>query len=45
MLPICLNAFYDAGISDEMLTLIHQAMKTNMIAVKIPSGVTEMAII
>ena len=33
-LPICLYAFYDAGISDEMLTLIHQAMKTNVIAVK-----------
>ena len=44
-LPICLNAFYDAGIRDDMLTLIHQANKTKVIAVKTPNGVIEKAII
>ena len=44
-LPICLNAFYDAEIRDDILTLIHQANKTNVIAVKTPNGVTEKVII
>ena len=39
-LSICLNAFYDAGIRDDMLPLIHQANNINVISVKTPNGVT-----
>ena len=41
----CLNAFYEAGIKDDIFALIHEANKTNVISVKTPNGVTEKAAI
>ena len=40
-LTICLNAIHDAGIQDDMLSLIYQANKTTHFAVKTPNGITE----
>ena len=38
---VCLNAFYDAGVTDDIFTLLYEANKTNVICVKTPNGVTE----
>ena len=42
---ICLNSFYEAGIQDDMLALIYEANKSNVISVKTPSGNTKKATI
>ena len=38
---VCLNAFHDAGVTDDIFTLLYEANKTNVICVKTPNGVTE----
>ena len=40
-LPIVLNAFYEGGVQNDMLGIIHAANETNTFAVKTPSGLTE----
>ena len=40
-LPIVLYAFYEGGVQNDMLGIIHAANETNSFAVKTPSGLTE----
>ena len=40
-LEVCLNALFEAGVSDDTLALINEANQTNVIAVKTPNGLTE----
>ena len=40
-LPIVLNAFYESGVKDDMLSLINKANKSVFFAVKTPHGLTE----
>ena len=44
-LPIVLNAFYEGGVKNDMLGLIHAANVKNSFAVKTPNGLTEERII
>ena len=44
-LSICLNALYEAGVTDDTFALIYEANKTNNIAVKTPNGLTLQSII
>ena len=39
-LKINLNALYEAGIQDDILALIYEANKENVISVKTPNGTT-----
>ena len=34
---VCLNAFYEAGITDDIFALLYEANKTNVISVKTPN--------
>ena len=40
-LKTAMNAFYEAGINDDMFALINEANNSNTIAVKTPNGITE----
>ena len=40
-LVTCLNSLYEANVTDDMLTLIHEANKVTHFAVKTPNGITE----
>ena len=40
-LETVLNAYYEAGIIDDMLALVYEANKTVTFAVKTPNGLTE----
>ena len=40
-LVTCLNSLYEADVTDDRLTLIHEENKITYFAVKTPNGVTE----
>ena len=40
-LPTVLNAYYEAGVTDDMLALVNEANQTVQFAVKTPTGLTE----
>ena len=37
----CLNSFYDAGVKNDVLALLYEANKRNVVAVKTPIGLTQ----
>ena len=39
-LSVCLNSFYDAGVQNDLLPLLYEANRQNVIAVKTPNGIT-----
>ena len=42
-LSVCLNALYEANVTDDMLALIYEANRTTIFAVKTPNGITRSA--
>ena len=40
-LPTVMNAYYEAGVTDDMLALVNKANQTVQFAVKTPTGLTE----
>ena len=40
-LPVCLNSYYDAGVKNDILALLYEANRKNVIAVKTPNGLTQ----
>ena len=42
---VCINAFYNSDVTDDIFTLLYGANKTNVTGVKTPNGVTERATI
>ena len=42
-MSVCLNALYEANVTDDMLALIYEANRTTIFAVKTPNGITRSA--